>query len=214
MSFQMIRIMLADDHAIVRSGLRRLLEQRPGMEVVAEAESGEQAYQQFSEYTPDVAVMDLSMPGMGGMEAVRRILARHPNAKILVYSMHENASFATQALRAGARGYVAKTGAPEELITALHEIAKGKTYLGAGIAQKIAMQSLDGGSDPISQLSAREFDVFRMISEGMSTDEIATKLKISQKTVANYLTLIKQKLGVSTSIEMLRLAMRYGVIDH
>jgi two-component system invasion response regulator UvrY len=213
MSFQSIRILLADDHAIVRSGLRRLIEQRQGMAVVAEAESGEQAYQQFSECLPDVAVMDLSMPGMGGMEAVRRILVRHPHARIVVYSMHENASFATQALRAGARGYLAKTGAPDELLTALQEVARGKTYLGTGIAQKIAMQSLDGGSDPIGQLSAREFDVFRMIAEGMSTDEIAAKLKISQKTVANYLTIIKQKLGVSTSIEMLRLAMRYGVID-
>jgi two-component system invasion response regulator UvrY len=213
MSFQSIRILLADDHAIVRSGLRRLIEQRQGMAVVAEAESGEQAYQQFSECLPDVAVMDLSMPGMGGMEAVRRILVRHPHARIVVYSMHENASFATQALRAGARGYLAKTGAPDELLTALQEVARGKTYLGTGIAQKIAMQSLDGGSDPIGQLSAREFDVFRMIAEGLSTDEIAAKLKISQKTVANYLTIIKQKLGVSTSIEMLRLAMRYGVID-
>jgi len=213
MSLQSIRIMLADDHAIVRSGLRRLLEQRPGMEVVAEAESGEQAYQQFSACLPDVAVMDLSMPGMGGMAAVRRILVRHSNARILVYSMHENASFATQALRAGARGYLAKTGAPDELITAVQEVMKGKTYLGTGIAQKIAMQTLDGGNDPINQLSAREFDVFRMIAEGMSTDEISAKLKISQKTVANYLTIIKQKLGVSTSIEMLRLAMRYGVID-
>ena len=213
MSFQSIRILLADDHAIVRSGLRRLIEQRQGMAVVAEAESGEQAYQQFSECLPDVAVMDLSMPGMGGMEAVRRILVRHPHARIVVYSMHENASFATQALRAGARGYLAKTGAPDELLTALQEVARGKTYLGTGIAQKIAMQSLDGGSDPIGQLSAREFDVFRMVAEGLSTDEIAAKLKISQKTVANYLTIIKQKLGVSTSIEMLRLAMRYGVID-
>ena len=213
MSFQSIRILLADDHAIVRSGLRRLIEQRQGMAVVAEAESGEQAYQQFSECLPDVAVMDLSMPGMGGMEAVRRILVRHPHARIVVYSMHENASFATQALRAGARGYLAKTGAPDEFLTALQEVTRGKTYLGTGIAQKIAMQSLDGGSDPIGQLSAREFDVFRMIAEGLSTDEIAAKLKISQKTVANYLTIIKQKLGVSTSIEMLRLAMRYGVID-
>lgn len=213
MSLQSIRIMLADDHAVVRSGLRRLLEQRPGLEVVAEAESGEQAYQMFGECQPDVAVLDLSMPGMGGIEAVRRILVRYPQAKILIFSMHENASFATQALRAGARGYLAKTGGPDELVIAVQEIAKGKTYVGAGIAQKIAMQSLDGGTDPIAQLSTREFDVFRMLAEGMSTDEVATKLKISQKTVANYLTIIKQKLGVSTSIEMLRLAMRYGVIE-
>ena len=213
MSTQTIRIMLADDHAVVRSGLRRLLEQRQGLEVVAEAESGELAYRLFGECNPDVAVMDLSMPGMGGMEAVRRILARYPSARILVFSMHENASFATQALKAGARGYVAKTGAPDELVAAIQEVAKGKTYLSSVIAQKIAIQSLDGGSDPTSQLSAREFEVFRMVAEGLSADDIATKLKISQKTVANYLTLIKQKLGVSTPIEMLRLAMRHGVID-
>lgn len=208
-----IRIMLADDHAVVRSGLRRLLEQRQELVVVAEAESGEQAYQQFSEHQPDVGVLDLSMPGMGGLEAVRRILARYPAARLLVFSMHENAAFATQALKAGARGYVAKTGAAEELVAAVQEVARGKTYISTGVAQKIAMQSLDGGNDPVSQLSAREFEVFRMVAEGLGADEVAIKLKISQKTVANYLTLIKQKLGVATPIEMLRLAMRHGVID-
>jgi len=208
-----IRIMLADDHAVVRSGLRRLLEQRQGLEVVAEAESGEQAYRLFSEQLPDVTVLDLSMPGMGGLEAVRRILARHPSARMLVFSMHENAAFATQALKAGARGYVAKTGAPEELVTAVQEVAKGKIYISTGIAQKIAMQSLDGGNEPVNQLSAREFEVFRMVAEGLGAEEVAYKLKISQKTVANYLTLIKQKLGVSTPIEMLRLAMRHGMIE-
>ena len=213
MNTQNIRIMLADDHAVVRSGLRRLLEQRQGLEVVAEAESGEQAYRLFSEHVPDVTVLDLSMPGMGGLEAVRRILARHPSAWLLVFSMHENAAFATQALKAGARGYVSKTGAPEELVTAVQEVAKGKIYIGTGVAQKIAMQSLDGGNDPVNQLSAREFEVFRMVAEGLGAEEVAYKLKISQKTVANYLTLIKQKLGVSTPIEMLRLAMRHGMIE-
>lgn len=213
MSTQTIRIMLVDDHVVVRSGLRRLLEQHQGLEVIAEAESGEQAYRLFSEHQPDVAVLDLSMPGMGGLEAVRRILARYPGARLLVFSMHENVSFATQALKAGARGYVAKTGTPEELVLAVQEVAKGKTYISSGMAQKIAMQSLDGGNDPVSQLSAREFEVFRMIAEGMAAEEVADKLKISQKTVANYLTLIKQKLGVSTPIEMLRLAMRHGVIE-
>lgn len=213
MTTQTIRIMLVDDHVVVRSGLRRLLEQHQGLEVVAEAESGEQAYRLFGEHQPDVAVLDLSMPGMGGLEAVRRILARYPGARLLVFSMHENVSFATQALKAGARGYVAKTGTPEELVLAVQEVAKGKTYISSGMAQKIAMQSLDGGNDPVSQLSAREFEVFRMVAEGMGAEEVAYKLKISQKTVANYLTIIKQKLGVSTPIEMLRLAMRHGVID-
>jgi DNA-binding NarL/FixJ family response regulator len=206
------RIMLADDHAVVRSGLRRLLEQNPDMEVVVEAENGEGAYQLFSEHLPDVAVLDLSMPGMGGLEAVRRILARHSAARLLVFSMHENASFAAQVLKAGARGYVSKTGAPDELLIAVQEVLRGKTYLSPTVAQKIAMHSLVGEDGPIHQLSAREFEVFRLLAEGRTTDEIGEVLKISQKTVANYHTLIKQKLGINTSVELIRLAMRHGII--
>jgi two-component system invasion response regulator UvrY len=209
-----IRILLADDHAVVRSGLRRLLEQRPGFEVVAEAETGEEAYQVFNEHRPDVAVMDLSMPGMGGLEAIRRILLRDPAARLLVFSMHENAAFASQALKAGARGYVTKTGASDELVTAIQEIARGKVYISKEIAQKIAMQTLSGGEDPMRELSTREFEVFRLIAEGRNSEEIGEMLKISQKTVANYQTLIKQKLNVTTSVELIRLAIRQGVIEN
>lgn len=208
-----IRIMLVDDHAVVRSGLRRMLEQSPGMEVVAEAESGEQAYQLFSIHMPDVAVMDLSMNGMGGLESARRILARHPGSKILVFSMHENAAFATQALKAGVSGYVIKASAPDELLVAIQDVMRGKTYLSASVAQNIAMEALIGENGPIQQLSSREFEVFRLLVEGKSTEEIGNLLNISQKTVANYYTLIKQKLGVTSSIELIRLAMRYGIIE-
>jgi two-component system invasion response regulator UvrY len=209
-----IRILLADDHAVVRSGLRRLLEQRPGFEVVAEAETGEEAYQVFNEHRPDVAVMDLSMPGMGGLEAIRRILLRDAAARLLVFSMHENAAFASQALKAGARGYVTKTGASDELVTAIQEVARGKVYISKEIAQKIAMQTLGGGEDPMRELSTREFEVFRLIAEGRNSEEIGEMLKISQKTVANYQTLIKQKLNVTTSVELIRLAIRQGVIEN
>lgn len=209
---QSIRVMLADDHAVVRSGLRRLLERKLEIEVIAEAENGDQAYQFYSQHLPDVAVLDLSMPGMGGMEVIRRIHTKHPEARLLVFSMHESAAFATQALKAGACGYVAKTGSPEELVVAVQEAMKGKVYISKVVAQKIAVQSLSGGTEPVYQLSSREFEIFRMIAEGNSVEEVADKLKISQKTVANYLTLIKQKLGVHTPIEMLRLAMRHGVI--
>jgi two-component system invasion response regulator UvrY len=209
-----IRILLADDHAVVRSGLRRLLEQRPGFEVVAEAETGEEAYQVFNEHRPDVAVMDLSMPGMGGLEAIRRILLRDPAARLLVFSMHENAAFASQALKAGARGYVTKTGASDELVAAIQEVARGKVYISKEIAQKIAMQTLGGGEDPMRELSTREFEVFRLIAEGRNSEEIGEMLKISQKTVANYQTLIKQKLNVTTSVELIRLAIRQGVIEN
>lgn len=207
-----IRIMLADDHAVVRSGLRRMLEQRQGLTVVAEADSGEQAYQLFNEHQPDVAVLDLSMPGMGGVEALRRIRARFSAARLLIFSMHENVAFASQVLKAGARGYVSKTGSPEELVTAVQEVAQGRIYISPNIAQKMAMHSLHG-EDPFGQLSAREFEIFRLIAEGVTIEQVGDKLKISQKTVANYVTLIKQKLGVATPIEMLRLAIRHGLID-
>jgi DNA-binding NarL/FixJ family response regulator len=209
----LISIMLVDDHVVVRSGLRRLLEQNEDMEVIAEAESGEQAYQLFGEYLPDVLVMDMSMPGMGGLEAVRRILARYPAARIVIFSMHENATFATQALTAGARGYVAKSGAADDLVLGIREANAGRSYLSPAIAQKIALQSLSGDEDPIKRLSAREFAVFQLLAEGNAIEMIADTLNISQKTVANYQTLLKQKLGINSPVELVRLAIRYGVIQ-
>ena len=208
-----IRVMLADDHIVVRSGLRRLLEQSGGMEVVAEVESGEQAYQLFSEHKPDVLVMDLSMPGIGGLEALRRIMARHPAAHIVIFSMHENAAFASLALTAGALGYVAKSEAAEDLVRAVREAAAGRGFISPAVAQKIALQSLSGDEEPTSKLSAREFEVFRLLAEEKSVDEIAEVLKISQNTVANYQTILKQKLDITNSVELVRLAIRFGVIE-
>ncbi|HWU34335.1 MAG TPA: response regulator transcription factor [Methylovorus sp.] len=213
MSEEIIRVLLVDDHTVVRSGLCRLLEQHPGIKVVAEAESGEQAYQVFGEYLPDVTVMDLSMPGMGGLEAMRRILARYRTARVLIFSMHENAAFAMQTLKSGARGYVAKTGSFDELVKAVVEVARGKSYISTSIAQKIALQTVIGDGDLISQLSPREFEVFRLFAEGKNAEEIAEVLKISQKTVANYHTLVKQKLGLSNPVEMVRFAIKHGLID-
>lgn len=207
-----IRIMLADDHAVVRSGLRRMLEQNPIFEVVVEAGSGEDAYQRYGEHLPDVVVLDVSMPGIGGLEAIRRILARHAIARVIIFSMHENAAFAMQAMRAGARGYVSKTGSPEELITAIQAVMKGGTYLSPNVAQKVAMQSLIGDVIPVQNLSAREFEVFCLLAEGKNTEEIGEILSISQKTAANYYTLVKQKLGISTPLELIRLAMHHGII--
>ena len=208
-----IRIMLVDDHAVVRAGVRRLLEQDARFLVVAECDSGERAYQQFGEYLPDITVMDLSMPGMGGMEAIGRIIARYPTAKLLVLSMHENAAFASQALKAGARGYLAKNGLAEELIGALESIANGQTYINANISQKITQQFLSNEDTPLQQLSTREFEIFRLLAEGCDSNLIATTLSISSKTVANYQTSIKQKLGINNSVELVRLAIRHGLID-
>ena len=208
-----IRIMLVDDHAVVRAGVRRLLEQDTHFLVVAEYGSGEHAYQKFGEYLPDVTVMDLSMPGIGGIEAIGRIIARYPTAKLLVLSMHENAAFASRALKAGARGYLAKNSLAEELVGALESIANGQTYVNANISKKITQQFLINEDNPLQQLSAREFEIFRLLAEGCDSNLIATTLNISSKTVANYQTSIKQKLGLTNSVELVRLAIRHGLID-
>jgi len=210
---QTISIMLVDDHAVVRSGLRRMLELRTDMTVVAEASSGEQAYQMYMETTPDIVIMDLSMPGMGGLEALRRIIARDPKAKMLVFSMHDNPSFISQALKSGAKGYVTKTGISDELIKAVLEIVRGNTFLSSDIAQKMVMQTITGDMSPLRELSVREFEVFRLLAEGKTVEDIGDLLKISQKTASNYQTIIRQKLGVATAIDLMRLAMRHGVIS-
>lgn len=208
-----IRVMLVDDHAVVRAGVRRLLEQDERFSVVAEAETGERAYQIFGEHLPDITVLDLSMPGIGGMETIKRIVARYPTAKILVLSMHENAAFASQALKAGAKGYLAKSGLAEELSNAIQWVMTGQTYLGTEISHKIALQMHESHGDPMQVLSAREFEIFRMLVDGVELSIIASTLNISLKTVANYQTGIKQKLGVSSPVEMVRMAIRCGLIE-
>lgn len=208
-----IRIMLVDDHAVVRAGVRRLLEQDNRFLVVAECDSGERAYQQFGEHMPDIAIIDLSMPGMGGLEAINRIIARYPAAKLLVLSMHENAAFASQALKAGAKGYLSKSSLAEELVNALDSIVKGQTYINASISKQIAQQFLNATENPLQILSAREFEIFRLLAEGVDNSAIAATLNISPKTVANYQTSIKQKLGINNSVELVRLAIRSGLIE-
>ncbi|MDI1308948.1 MAG: response regulator transcription factor [Methylotenera sp.] len=207
-----IRVLLVDDHNVVRSGLRRLLELGGDIEIVAEADSGEQACLIYNDFLADVLVMDLSMPGIGGFEALRRILAIAPNAKIVIFTMHENTTFATQALSAGARGYVAKSGLADDLLLAVREAAAGKTYISPNIAQKMVLQTISGEQDPIQKLSTREFEVFTLLAEGVSVEGIASTLNISQKTAANYQTILKQKLGISNAVELVRLAIQHGMI--
>jgi len=209
-----INIILVDDHAVVRAGVRRLLEQEPLFDVIGEAESGEKAYQLFGEINPDVMVMDLSMPGMGGLESIRRILMRDEKAKILVLSMHEDLSFANQALKLGAKGYLIKNTLGDDLVKAIEAISRGDIFLSDEIAKKIAVSSIDGGQDPIHDLSAREFEIFRLLAEGFEVDAIATTLNISSKTVSNYQTMIKQKLNIHTPIELIRYAIKAGVIKN
>ena len=207
-------IVLVDDHAVVRAGVRRLLEQEPLFEVIGEAESGEKAYQIFGELKPDVMVMDLSMPGMGGLESIRRILMRYEKAKILVLSMHEDLSFANQALKLGAKGYLIKNTLADDLVKSIETVSQGDVFLSDEIAKKMAVQSISGNQDPVHELSAREFEIFRLLAEGFDIDAIASTLNISSKTVSNYQTMIKQKLNINTPIELIRYAINVGVIKN
>jgi two-component system invasion response regulator UvrY len=209
-----VTIVLVDDHAVVRAGVRRLLEQEALFEVIGEAESGEKAYHMFGELKPDVMVMDLSMPGMGGLEAIRRILMRHERARILVLTMHEDLSFANQALKLGAKGYLIKNTLGDDLVKSIQTVSRGEVFLSDEIAKKMAMQSISGEQDPIHELSAREFEIFRLLAEGLEIDAIATTLNISSKTVSNYQTMIKQKLNINTPVELIRYAIKAGVIKN
>lgn len=206
-------VILADDHGVVRSGIKRLLELEKKVKVVAEAETGEQAYQLYGEHKPDIVIMDVSMPGMGGLEAAKRIIRRDPAAKIIMLSMHDAVSFASKAIKAGVRGYVTKTGVSNDLETAISDVQNGETFICSSVAHKIALQTLTGDDDPMHQLSSREFEVFRLLADGKKIEEVSEILRISQKTVANYNTKVKQKLGVTSPADMVRIAIRHGVID-
>ena len=204
--------MLADDHAVVREGYRRLLERTRDIEVATEAASGEEAYRAYCNSEPDVGVMDINLPGVSGIEITRRILARNPAARILVFSMHEDVVFASRALQAGARGYVTKSSAPDVLVDAVRAVAAGRSYVSHDVAQKLALQLMPGGSVPFGQLSPREFEVFRLLAEGRSTSEIARALSLSQKTISNYQSIVKQKLEADSAAQMVWIALRQGLV--
>ena len=207
-----LKIILVDDHAVVRTGYRLLLENDPEIEVIAELESGEQANQQARELAPDVIVMDLSMPGMGGLEAIRRIKAKNPEIKLLVFTMHDNVSFVEHAMDAGASGYITKNNAPNVLIQAVRKIAAGETYIEPSLKDQMNVQHKLGKGSDLSNLSYREFQIFCMFAEGLNANDIAADLSLSVKTVANYQTQIKEKLGVSSTTELIKLAISNGII--
>jgi two-component system invasion response regulator UvrY len=210
----MIRILLADDHAVVRTGFRLLLQAHSDISVVGEAESGETACQRYVELMPDVLVLDLAMPGMGGLEALRRIRAHHPQARILALSAHDDPMHARRALREGALGFLSKRSAPETLIEAVTTIAAGRRYLDVSLAQKLALAEIEGGAkSPVERLSEREFEVFIRLARGETVQRIAENLKLSASTVGTHLYNIKQKLGVSNQSELTLLAIRHGLIE-
>ncbi|MFM2435675.1 MAG: hypothetical protein RL063_1656 [Pseudomonadota bacterium] len=208
-----IKVMLVDDHAVVRMGFKMLLEMDADIKVVAEAESGEHGIQRYMEFKPHVVVMDITMPGMGGLEAIERILAKDGAAKILVLSAHEDSVHPKRVLNAGAMGYLTKRSAAEELIKAIRTVASGKKYLEASVAQQMAIQQLSGNQNPVDVLSPREFEVFMALAKGKTTNEIAENLFLSPRTVGTHLYNIKQKLNANNSAEIALIAMRSGLID-
>jgi two-component system invasion response regulator UvrY len=206
------RIMLVDDHAIVREGYRSVLQKQPGLRVVAEAADGAEAYRLFKEAKPDLVIMDLAMPGIGGIEAIRRIRQWDPQAAVLVFTMHQNAAFAVQAIRAGARGYVTKTSPPEALVRAVFDVLAGRIALSPDIDHELALSRITDEVVAADVLTAREFEVLRLLLAERTTEEIAEALHLSPKTVANLRYLIKGKLGVASDIELVRLALRQGLL--
>lgn len=205
------RVMLVDDHAVVREGYRALLDRQPGLSVVAEAGEGAEAYRLFKQAQPDLVVMDLSMPGLGGVEAIRRIRQWDAAARILVFTMHQNAAFAVQAIRAGALGYVTKSSPPEVLIDAVRAVLAGRMALSPDIDHELALSRLKETPAAVDVLSPREFEVLRLLLADKGTDDIAETLHLSPKTVANIRSMIRAKLGVQSDIALALLALRQGI---
>jgi two-component system invasion response regulator UvrY len=204
--------MVVDDHAVVRMGFRLLIDGAADMRVVAEAESGEDAVRGLAEARPDVVVLDISMPGIGGLEAVRRLLAREPQARILVLSAHEDAMHARRVLKAGAAGYLTKRSAAEALIEAIRQVNQGRSFLEPQIAEQLALEGSAGPGEPLDKLSEKEFKVFLALASGQSVQDIAEVLSLSPRTVGTHLYNIKQKLGAANSAELALIAMRAGLL--
>jgi two-component system invasion response regulator UvrY len=209
-----IRILLVDDHAVVRMGFRLLLQSVSDMSVVAEADCGETACRLYLELEPDVVVMDLAMPGMGGLEALRRIRARQPLAQVLTLSAHDDPMHARRALQEGALGFLSKRSAPEALLEAVAAVAAGRRYLDPALAQKLALAEFDGAAkSPVERLSEREFEVFVRLAGGATVQRIAADLNLSASTIGTHLYNIKQKLAVVNQSELTLIAIRHGLID-
>lgn len=200
-----------DDHEVVRAGYRRLLEATDDIRVIAEATDGEHAYTEFFKHHPDVLVMDLSMPGMGGLEASMRILLRDKHARILVFSVHENEVFLRRAVDAGILGYISKRSASQVMVEAVRQVAAGRVFIGQEMMQYLVKQKQSPEHASVADLSPREFEVFNLLANSKSVNEIAEILNISPKTVGHHSTSVRKKLGVSDMAALTRLAIRLGV---
>lgn len=211
-----INVLLVDDHAVVRTGYKTYLSISKDIGEIYEADRGEAACQLFNQHNPDVVLLDLSMPGIGGFETIKRLIDRDPNCKILVFSVHNEPLYATRAMKAGAKGYITKNSMPEELVSAVYKIYQGGTYVEMNLAQKIIATMSDVTAreeiNKISTLSPREFDIFSLLANGYTTKQIAEKLHLGYKTVCNHGTAVKEKLGVESVAELTLLAVKEGII--
>ena len=207
-------MLLVDDHPVVRDGYRRLLENTRDIRVVAEAGDGESAITLYKEYAPDVVVLDLSMPGIGGLETLGRIKAQDAAARILVFSMHDSEILMMRCLKAGATGYLTKNNGAGKMVEAVHSVARGKVFLDSAHSANILSQQLFGVlEDPLLALSPREFQIFQLLAEGLSVADIASTLSISAKTVGVHHARIMKKLELQTPTQLVRLAIRCNVIQ-
>ena len=211
MSGETVTVLLVDDHAVVREGYRQLLERSGNIRVIGEAANADDALSRCAELEPQVVVMDIALPGVSGIEAMRRMLAQRAETRVLIFSMYEDAIFAHRALEAGASGYVTKASAPNVLVDAVLTVARGKHYLGAEIAQALALRNAVTHSAAADALSAREFEVLRLLVRGEAIKDIAKTLGLTPKTVANHQSAIKQKLGADSAVQLLRIASQLGL---
>jgi two-component system invasion response regulator UvrY len=205
------RILLVDDHAIVREGYRRLLEEEPSVEVVGEAGDAAQACQSARALNPDVVVMDIALPRISGIEATRRMLKDQPQLRILMFSMYDDAIYASRALEAGALGYISKASAPEVLVRAIYAVSRGECYVSADVAANMALSAAQPGKSELDALTPREFEVLRLLVQGETVRSIGEKLSLSEKTIANHQSAIREKLGARNSAQLARFAARLGL---
>ncbi|WP_017905980.1 response regulator [Pseudomonas asplenii] len=207
----MIRLFIADDHAIMRGGLKQLIEFDRRLQVAAEAENGAQVLERLRESGFDLLLLDMSMPGLSGEDLISRVHARYPKLPILVLSMHNEAQIAQRALRAGANGYLTKDHNPETLLAAIHKVAGGGRYLDPRIAEQLAFASSSPSDDASTQLSDREFQILRLLGKGLSVNQIADQLVISNKTVSTHKARLMEKMGFTCNAEIIKYAMTHGL---
>lgn len=210
----MIRIVIADDHAVVREGLKRIILSADDMAVIGEASNGAEVIQQVRELDFEVLILDLSMPGRSGMELIKLVRCEKPRLRILVLSMHEELQYAVRSIKSGASGYLTKDSAPTQLMQVLRRVAAGGAFISAGVAEQLALGSMLGSScAPHERLTDREFEVFRLIAMGMSVTDIAGRLNLSAKTISTHKANLMQKMSLQNQSELIRYAIKHGVTE-